>query len=128
MENERIEAILFTTDRYEFFMCADPYAHRPAMTVKKAVKAAKVIFNDPATVVIWDDGTKTVVKCCEGEDFDPEKGLALCYMKKYLGEEYKTVLHREIKRYEEDKRVASDIGKFMAEFFSDIAEKLRGEK
>lgn len=39
MENERIEAILFTTDRYEFFMCADPYAHRPAMTVKKAVKA-----------------------------------------------------------------------------------------
>lgn len=23
----------------------------------------KVIFNDPATVVLWSDGTKTVVKC-----------------------------------------------------------------
>lgn len=23
----------------------------------------KVIFNDPATIVLWNDGTKTVVKC-----------------------------------------------------------------
>ena len=29
----------------------------------------KVIFNDPATVVIWDDGTKTVVKCSEGDTY-----------------------------------------------------------
>jgi len=45
----------------------------------------KVIFNDPATIVIWGDGTKTVVKCQDGERFDPEKGLALCFMKKACG-------------------------------------------
>lgn len=45
----------------------------------------KAIFNDPATIVLWADGTKTVVKCQEGDAYDPEKGLALCYMKKYLG-------------------------------------------
>ena len=45
----------------------------------------KVIFNDPATIVIWGDGSKTVVKCQNGEKFDKEKGLALCYMKKMLG-------------------------------------------
>lgn len=44
----------------------------------------KVIFNDPATIVIWADGTKTIVKS-EGEKFDPEKGLAMAISKKLLG-------------------------------------------
>lgn len=45
----------------------------------------RAIFNDPATVVIWNDGTKTVVKCQDGDEYDPEKGLALCCMKKMFG-------------------------------------------
>ena len=44
----------------------------------------KVIFNDPATIVFWNDGTKTVVKA-ENEEFDPEKGLAMAISKKVLG-------------------------------------------
>ena len=44
----------------------------------------KVIFNDPATIVIWADGTKTVVKA-DREKFDPEKGLAMAIAKKFLG-------------------------------------------
>lgn len=47
-------------------------------------KIKNVIFNDPATIVFWDDGTKTVVKC-ESEEFDKEKGLAMAFMKKMLG-------------------------------------------
>lgn len=45
----------------------------------------KVIFNDPATIVMWKDGTKTVVKCNEGDTYDPEKGLAMAISKKALG-------------------------------------------
>ena len=41
-----------------------------------------VIFNDPATIVFWKDGTKTVVKCQDGDEFDPEKGLAMAIAKK----------------------------------------------
>ena len=41
-----------------------------------------VIFNDPATIVFWEDGTKTVVKCQDGDEFDPEKGLAMAIAKK----------------------------------------------
>lgn len=48
-------------------------------------KADKVIFNDPATIVYWRDGTKTIVKCNPGDTYDPMTGLALCYMKKFLG-------------------------------------------
>ena len=44
-----------------------------------------VIFNDPATIVFWEDGTKTVVKCQDGDEFDPEKGLAMAITKKAYG-------------------------------------------
>lgn len=44
----------------------------------------KVIFNDPATIILWLDGTKTVVKVID-EKFDPEKGLAMAIAKKALG-------------------------------------------
>lgn len=44
-----------------------------------------VIFNDPATIVFWNDGTKTVVKAQNGEAFDPEKGLAMAICKKMIG-------------------------------------------
>ena len=45
----------------------------------------KVIFHDPATIVYWMDGSKTVVKCQEGEKYDPEKGLAMAISKKVAG-------------------------------------------
>ena len=48
------------------------------------LKIKNVIFNPPATIVFWDDGTKTVVKC-QNEIFDPEKGLAMAFMKNALG-------------------------------------------
>lgn len=47
--------------------------------------AKKVIFNYPATIVLWNDGTKTVVKCGDDEVWDPEKGLAMCIVKKAFG-------------------------------------------
>lgn len=44
-----------------------------------------VIFNDPATIVFWGDGSKTVVKCQDGEEFDPEKGMTMAFFKKMHG-------------------------------------------
>lgn len=44
-----------------------------------------VIFNDPATVVLWKDGTKTVVKCQKNDTYNPEIGLAMCIIKKMCG-------------------------------------------
>lgn len=46
----------------------------------------KVIFNNPATIVFWSDGSKTVVKS-HMDDYDPEKGLAMAIAKKALGNE-----------------------------------------
>ena len=49
------------------------------------IEIVKVIFNEPATIIIWDDGTKTVVKAQKGEVFDKEKGLAMAVVKKAFG-------------------------------------------
>lgn len=55
----------------------------------------KVIFNEPATIVLWEDRTKTVVKCMEGDTFSQEMGLAMCICKKALGDNY----HRVFKEW-----------------------------
>lgn len=60
-------------------------------------KIKKVIFNDPATIVIWSDGTKTVVKCQKGDTYSKEVGLALCIAKKYLGD--KSNFNNEFKKW-----------------------------
>lgn len=54
--------------------------YRAARTVPE-----KVIFNDPATIVFWNDGTKTVVKCQEGDVYDEREGFLLCCAKKLMG-------------------------------------------
>lgn len=59
--------------------------YKPKTPTQLAMNVIKnVIFNDPATIVIWADGTKTVVKA-DGEHFDPEKGLAIAISKKFFG-------------------------------------------
>lgn len=62
-----------------------------------------VIFNNPATIVFWADGTKTVVKCQDEDIYDPEKGLAMAISKKALGNQgnYCNELKKWLGRYEE---------------------------
>ena len=48
-----------------------------------------VKFNGPATIVFWADGTKTVVKCQDGDDYSEEVGLAMCIVKKAFGNKSK---------------------------------------
>lgn len=44
-----------------------------------------VIFNDPATIIYWDDGAKTVVKCQPGDTFSAETGLMAAMLKRFMG-------------------------------------------
>lgn len=68
----------------------------------------KVIFNPPATVILWADGTKTVVKCGEHDEFDPEKGLVMAITKKLFGNKgnyynvIKSLLKEADYQYDED--------------------------
>lgn len=59
-----------------------------------------VIFNDPATIVFWNDGTKTVVKCQPGDVFNAETGLTTAMLKKYMGNDntFNRVINDWLKR------------------------------
>ena len=61
------------------------YIKVPSPKQKAMNSITNVIFNNPATIVFWSDGTKTVVKCDEKDEFDPEKGLAMAICKKHFG-------------------------------------------
>lgn len=67
-----------------------------------SVSIRKVIFNDPATVVLWSDGTKTVVKCGPEDKFDTEKGLAMAIVKKTAGND--NSFHKVFKQYTKKKK------------------------
>ena len=45
-------------------------------------KPTKVIFNPPATIAFWNDGTKTVAKAKDGDEYDPLFGIMACVLRK----------------------------------------------
>lgn len=60
-------------------------AGKKSTSATNAAAIKRVIFNPPATIVYWSDGSKTVVKCSEKDVFDPEKGLAMAIAKRCAG-------------------------------------------
>lgn len=84
-------------------ICSEVYNYN--MIKKPGVKSmpkssphiTKVIFNNPVTIVMWSDGSKTVVKAGKDDIFDPEKGLAMAIVKKTLGNTGK--YYNEIKKW-----------------------------
>ena len=63
----------------------DQSRHKMVQSMDMLLGIQNVKFQDPATIVFWDDGTKTVVKCQKGDKFDPEKGFAMAIVKKKVG-------------------------------------------
>lgn len=45
----------------------------------------KVIYNPPATIILWNDGTKTMSKCDKEDTYDKATGFMLCVLKKKYG-------------------------------------------
>ena len=79
LEKETRELMKKFTDNNKSKMEAEPFRPMAWLAIKK------VIFNNEATIVIWNDDEKTIVKCQEGEVFDKEKGLAMAICKRALG-------------------------------------------
>ena len=94
----------YPTDRF-YPSVPSPSVYRPMWyrsPVPKPPAICQVIFNNPATVVIWDDHTKTVVKCQPGDTFSKETGLAMAILKKVYGNKgnYNDVFRKWVPRDE----------------------------
>lgn len=55
----------------------------------------KVIYNKPAVIIIWSDGTKTRSTCDKDDIWNPELGLMLGVMKKVMGQDFTAKLYRD---------------------------------
>lgn len=69
---------------HDFRTTIDLY-ERNVLGMFKQIEIKKVIYNNPATIVFWTDGTKTIVKCSKTDIFDEQTGLLMCIAKKFLG-------------------------------------------
>ena len=98
-----------------------PFSEAKKNAWRKLIEPKKVIFNDPATIVFWHDGTKTVVKAID-EPFDPEKGLAMAISKKYLGNEGN--YYNTFKKWLPEEGVIT-FNSFTVETFKDLEKKTK---
>jgi hypothetical protein len=76
------------------------------MDYRTYLQAERVIFNEPATIVFWEDGTKTIVKTMENDEYDPEVGFAMAFCKKTFGSDYKKIFKDIRSQYE--KNISND--------------------
>ena len=81
---------------------ADTVRPRAVVTVTNSYDPIKIIVNGPATIVFWQDGTKTVVKCTKGEKWDIYHAFSAALAKKVYGNNSR--IHKILKtkvKYEE---------------------------
>ena len=95
---------IMDTLRYATLIDEDRARAKEKIKEYEKMKIENVIFNDPATIVFWRDGSKTVVKA-KDEPYDPEKGLAMAIAKKAYGNEgnYYNEFKKFIKDAKEEK-------------------------
>lgn len=98
-------------------------AKRKEHSDMKMPEIKNVKFNDPATIVFWSDGTKTVVKAGENDIFDPEKGLAMAIVKKVygnVGRYYNNIGKWVDEYYEKKKEPSLEEAKDIFEIFANM--------
>lgn len=98
-EQEGLEKVVDEL-KSEFVLLLSDEDHARKNNGKKMSVPKHVIFNDPATIIIWEDGSKTVVKCGENDTFDKEKGFMVAYLKHEFGND--NTFNKFIKKYCED--------------------------
>ena len=71
----------------------------PGYITTHAYMIKKVIYQPPKTIVKWLDGTYTMVRCMDGDPYDPELGFLYCVAKKIIGDNDAEKFHREMKKW-----------------------------
>lgn len=90
-------ALTIDTTNYSASIAADPTEYEPWDKYCEAVEKQeqerrlkkilprKWVINGPATILFWQDGTKTIVKCNKDDEFDAQKGYLMAFFEKTTG-------------------------------------------
>lgn len=88
------------------------YSRQSTEQTKKndIVRLGMCNVSNPATIVLWSDCTKTVVKCGPDDIFDKEKGLAMAIVKKMAGNDSR--FHKIFKKWCKPDETNEDAGAY----------------
>lgn len=79
----------------------------------KIPEVREIRYNGPATIVFWEDNTKTVVKVQPDEEYyDPDKAFAMAVCKKLFGNKFNRHLTKAQKAFEkscEEERIKNPV-------------------
>lgn len=107
LENYRYEGPIVASE-WVWNTADNTFSFKPVLSPKITINAKKIIFNPPATIILWTDGDKTVVKCSKNEIFDPEKGIAMCTLKKLLTQKGYNSMRKEASKWIKERQVGGD--------------------
>ena len=83
----------------------------------------EIRYNGPATIVFWEDNTKTVVKMQPGEKrYDPDKAFAMAVCKKLFGNKFNHHLTKAQKACEEMREKRSKVVVDIMEDFNKLGD------
>lgn len=90
-----------------------------------SLNVSKIIFNPPATIVFWEDGTKTVVKCSAEDEFSEYYGFLAALGKKVYenNSQIKKLIDKKAERHE-NKKNKKDISDVSVDSLTDAFEYL----
>ena len=78
---------------------------------ERGLTLERLVYHGRTTVAFWSDGTRTTVRCAEGDEFSKEAGLVYATVKKVSGNttNYKEAIRRAVASAEvyEDRREAN---------------------
>ena len=89
-------------------------------------KIERVIYSNPVTVVIWNDGTKTKSRCDSQDTYDELTGFMLCVFKKAMPAKemrkmFETYVYGDSDKIKRDKTKNDKESPWFAEWLDDIA-------
>ena len=67
---------------YKYKPIYDPYVWHQYVGIQEDVEINRYIINDGATIIFWNDGTKTISKRDQDDKFDKELGFLFAYFQK----------------------------------------------
>jgi hypothetical protein len=76
------KCICYKKDQFGKFKLPGNFVYMTEDKELKEVYIKEIMYNNPATIVFWSDGSKTVSKCHAGDPYSPEAGLTMCILKK----------------------------------------------
>ena len=116
MTSKELVNALKTAINSVYGLTAANLADYPTLMTSSLIK--RVIFSDRKTIILWNDGSKTMVSCAEGEQLDPYMGFCAAFTKGFFGSKHqveKIVKNADYQPSKKSKKKISEVLKQLRE-------------